>query len=541
MRDKIKNFVEGGFTGSADTFEKLSEIRFETNVNTIKWLPGLLLAASIVYLLFEFNLNSLILNAIDHQQDALNVANYGRVVAAIGASLFTARFMLNVRVYTFVGWALTTGIVVYFLQMQILDMAVDNTTDTERKAAQHLVLLQSAMLSEIAVLPNLNKNISNDKTSYKAFTSMLAFSSWGNPEHLKVVRDNMPQVLTYRIDKEINGELERDYAKFVNSVQDQIDKFKGSGVQRRNLEQKIDNLVGEHNQEINQLLKGLSDNQGGGAMFDVYETKYIKAINKVFPGGKYLPWQGLCNKVEIEEMRSFNGELRSYKKERFDCTNISAVQLSNRIRVAVGLPGQSDDMTFKDKANSVVAQDELRSRLNITDKTKFIKFDMNFDEYVVLMRETTHTMMINKALEEVEMPVAQLNDQGREYVRMVMIVPLALSFSLLFSILNAAVLLKRPFEKLPVLLNNLPTYFKNSWSNLSKEQNDKYFAYVDRYTDFSTKYGSLIALPVILTVLFSVALLTGSTNGIVGGLSGIIIQFVIGAENFIYPVGNIFN
>lgn len=540
MKYKIKNFVEGGFTGSADTFGKLSEIKFETNVKDLKWLPGLLLAASVIYLFTEFNLNSQILNTIDHPQNALEIADYGRLVAAIGAMLFTARFMMNVKVYTFIGWFLTVGIAVYFLQMKILDMAVGNTTDTERKAAQHLVLLQSALLSEIAVLPNLNKAISNDKTSYKAFAALMAFTSWGNAEHLKVVREHMPEVLTYRIDKEINGELERDYEKFVNSVNAEATNFAGHEKERRNLEQKIDNLVAEYNSEINKLLKGLSDNQGGGAMFDVYETQYIKMVNKVFPA-KYIPWQNLCNKVEVEEMRSFNGELRSFKKSRFDCTNTSPVQLSNRIRVAVGLPGQSDDMSFKDKANSVVAQDELRSRLNITDKTKFIKFDMTFDEYVSLMRETTHKMMINKALEEVEMPVAQLNEQGREYVRMVMVVPLALTFSLLFSILNLTALLKRPFEKLPVFLNNLPIYFKNTWSQLSKKQNDKYFEYVDRYTDFSNKYGSLIALPVILLTLFTIAFMSGENNGVINGISGILAQFVIGSEHLIYPVGQLFN
>ena len=259
MKYKIKNFVEGGFTGSADTFEKLSEIRFETNVNTIKWLPGLLLAASVIYLFTEFNLNSQILNTIDHPQNALEIADYGRLVAAIGAMLFTARFMMNVKVYTFIGWFLTVGISVYFLQMKILDMAVDNTTDTERKAAQHLVLLQGSLLAEVAVLPKLNQAISNDKTSYKAFTSLLAFTSWGNADHIRLVKENMPRILTYQVDKQINDELEKDYQKFVNSVQGEIDNFKGHEVERRNLEQKIDNLVAEYNSEINKLLKGLSD------------------------------------------------------------------------------------------------------------------------------------------------------------------------------------------------------------------------------------------------------------------------------------------
>ena len=65
--------------------------------------------------------------------------------------------------------------------------------------------------------------------------------------------------------------------------------------------------------------------------------------------------------------------------------------------------------------------------------------------------------------------------------------------------------------------------------------------YVDLYTDFSKQHSSLTGSPVVLIILFSIALQSGSTNGIVTGLPGILIQFVLGTENFIYPIGNFFN
>jgi hypothetical protein len=465
---------------------------------------ALLVIFSIVYLIHEFVLNVRLLDAVDG--DLLSVKDLeglGRLIAAAGGALFAARLSVKHQWPAFIGIVLSTALFVYVGQKQLIEYMVDHTSETERRAALHLVMLQQAQFRGIATLPALNSSIANDAVDNRAFISMMALTSWHNPGHLAVVRDKMPELLEYQVKASVNEKMEGQYKKYKRYIEEELpQKYQEVASRYKDAHLLTKTAVAETHREWKSFVRTMERCLNGnveliGTCEQRYESKYRSKVVGMF--GRYIDWQSMCRpfQKQVTELRS--GMMQVKTVTDYDCDDVTPSFFESRLRTAMGLSEDDRPPTWEEFIASPAIATAIRDAYKLDDETP-VSIGWTFDEFRDLIGDRAVKIAVNKQLEQIQLPVERLDNQGTDYVRAVLILPVAILFSLVFVILNFS-----------GLIASLPAINKIRF-----------------------------ATPVIALVLLAAPLAFAPQTGVLTGGAGLVVEWVIAVERIVYPIGQIF-
>jgi hypothetical protein len=165
----------------------------------------------------------------------------------------------------------------------------------------------------------------------------------------------------------------------------------------------------------------------------------------------------------------------------------------------MGLSEDDRPPTWEEFIASPAIATAIRDAYKLDDETP-VSIGWTFDEFRDLIGDRAVKIAVNKQLEQIQLPVERLDNQGTDYVRAVLILPVAILFTLVFVILNFS-----------GLIASLPAINKIRF-----------------------------ATPVIALVLLAAPLAFAPQTGVLTGGAGLVVEWVIAVERIVYPIGQIF-
>ena len=422
----------------------MREKRAITNrrLDALPYFEPALIAASLAYLAAEIWVNDGILFVEPNQIDELQ--NY-QFISGIGAALLVIRLLSALDIASVAIAALVVGVLVVKGQSWMVNSLVDGTTTDERRAAAQVTLLRSGLTSGVVTLDGVGPSITGDTVSLRTFNALIALSSWKNDAHLSAIRESMPNILRFEVQDGVNKELPEAYVKYKKAVEtDLVGGYKKMQDERLNIDRLVSEQLSAFHTKFTAFILNLK-NCGHDTECQVKTIdQYRNYVTKI--AGRYIPWQSFCTQRESTHLaQTGSGRLENVTETKLDC-DLSIAEFGERMKAVAGVAD-----TFAQFAASRPVQASMQAALRLPESVE-VKPDWTFEQFAVQVGTRQFEANLKAAQKSFENPIG-VADEGRDFVRAIVIQPVALLFSIGFTLANLGQL---SGEKLRKIVPKLP-------------------------------------------------------------------------------------
>ncbi|WP_297809529.1 hypothetical protein [uncultured Methylophaga sp.] len=465
---------------------------------------------AVAYLIVELGFNAAIISAVSNPDQAKNLEGMGRTISAFGAALITFRFLvgsrLNMKPIQAFGAAVIAGFIIFNAQKMIINHIITAATPTDVKAAQHLTLLQSSQLSGVATLSGASDFITRNEVANKSFVSLMTFTSWHTPSHLKVVRDAAPEIVEYEVRARMGERIEEAYRSYKHYVEETLpDTYEEFASNLNENEEEISTAIKANYTRFmswwNKASQCSTNTRGKEGMTCFQNLMHEANLQLTSVFGRQMQWQEICRPTTETKAVRLNGRVTYKTIKTHTCENMKPGDFDKRLREVLGLPEKKGEpITWESFIGSDMVRIAFNEQLGIDVDNK-VELDMTFNRFVTHVGEKLIESEFQRQMTMFHTPAENLDNQGKHFVESILILPVALTFSLVFSIANAV-----------ALLASIPA------GGLSRK---------------------LIVSTSIIGLI--VVCITAPNNGVIDGVSGWLLDGVVQLEQMVYPLGSHFS
>lgn len=406
-----------------------------------KWLFALF---TFSYLLFELGFNARLLDVAGGKpdQDALSsIEVFGRMLSGVGCTLLFWRFVVNSETSSLAAiWRLIMiGVVVvpsvYFAQKLLIDHLVNSTKPDDRATAALSAQLPSALLWDAVSIKGLDLSPQIwKKAEGKTFLAVLPLLAYTSPELIDSVEKQLPTLVSSMV-KQRTGSPEAaynaHYVPVVNEIRSRFSSDYSSASQK--IEQASaqqdnpDALWEEYMQELN---KQPFTEQS------VTPAQRAAVIRRLHNRGL-----NVLNNWNIYDRAGFNAALPSGQVQ---------AKFRSEMDTLMGRPTTiPSGLTWAQFGHHPDTQGYVRTKLHasmpiIELGAQQISLDANIEEFKTSFFHPQIKRMVDKEVARIKQPSSSYGvgmpnyEFGIQSMRAVIVPPLALSFSLFFSLCNIA-------------------------------------------------------------------------------------------------------
>ena len=459
-----------------------------------KWLVALIFV-EIAYVLMEFAFNAALLNAasglVNDDQALHRIEIAGRILSGVGASLLAYWMYFRKKIPEESIKAGTFGLIksmiiciplMYFGQKLVVEtLLVDGTSGFQRQYAESLILLKNGLQNGAVTLKNVpfDKNGITDPGDM-AFLSVMGSVLMGVPEYANVLFKNEAAVME-RLNWMASGDIaNKTYPQYSQGSNDLMKGYQ-------------DYLTASRDYQVN---VGSNQSKILSAWSDIdKETSY--GYNRYLKGARY--WRNLSNeqfKIKTGGWPKGIGSITEFRRDRTTIASINQkiypkglvlqytwngqkddfIRLINEKGIvswyeamnSKGLSGLQPGLNFKGFEQSEAVQSLLKEKMGAmySSGMRLGLSKDDFTTYVVMPKneESVKQWVTNAKNRHVDLADGgQHEEEGRQFVRALIVPPIALGLSLFFSLLTLA--------KLPIRVISLKDKYEGNipWVNRARK------------------------------------------------------------------------
>lgn len=398
------------------------------NVQRTAWL----LVASLAYLAHEFAFHTQIIDAA-LAGNAGELEVYGRALAGIGAALMVVR-LYRATTYRVAAAAIGMAILVYIAQGLLVDSLVSRSTAESRWTAQYALLMQHGLRHRAIVIDGISPEVLASTAQYSALIA-LAGPVLMQPEYVARARQDFDRLSEAAIRDQVADWLAgRGYEQYVAIVSEARGSYAGYLEQMRAQRAHIDELALRHFPTIERRLATLSACRTQACLADGERVwrGYFKTI-----GVPEIPWRTFCDTrptfIQIAG--------QSVATTTTDCGSLSPAEVARRARTFYQIP--EHEPALNEYVNSPQVRGQLETALgNALKLPANLSADWSPTEFSAAFFRETLARANRISRQQFDAPVTAYADdggaadRGRDLIRAIYVPPVAIAFSLVFSILN---------------------------------------------------------------------------------------------------------
>lgn len=463
-----------------------------------------LFAASIVYLLCELMFNAALIDAVA-SRNAASLEIYGRCLAAVGAGLLAVRMRgglarhltrwTPIRLRNMTGRACTlaffvVGVAVGYLGQQlILNVAVASVSSQERQAAPDIALLEGALITGTVTLGDLNNDIEASLPGYMTYITLLGYTSWDNDQDIAMIRAERSRIKAHLAKSELTSEIASLYQTYESQMAAARSSYEQLLSKREEYKGQVARVAGQYVDTLNWFV-----NYRNGCDSDQCrlraDQKYKERVVEVT--GHYVPWQTFCSELpDRVEYYQANGRIQKRRVDGgHDCSGITPALITARLRQSLAadapdIPADFSAFVAQHAGTGSAAAQHLW--------LKAVDLQPGWDQRTFATQ--LFAAIERQAFERPDYSASALD----QITRAVLIPPLAITFSLMFSLLNLVGIVKQRL--------------------VPRNVRGRYVA------------GGFAAFFVLVG-------LSAPANGVITGIGGVLVDWVVHYETLIYPFGS---
>ena len=401
-----------------------------------------LIIISTTYLVAELIFNhELVTNASTTDQEQLRQLElWGRCIAGTGFSIVVMRLLpfgwIRQKLKLFFGGIIVVACwsIMFFGQKLLIDWYVETADQEQRLNAWHIVLLKQGIDTGAIQLDGLKKSgeLGRDKT----LISMLGLISYNLPEYIQLLRNRSKEIAVSIAEHNATENIELAYEGFVQ-LRSELESQYQSGIEGQKfaksyppvLQRELKQFFTERRQcekEPKAYFQGCIE-----AVDVAYDQKISQAI------GKKIEWKKFCRPSFASttyEVRA--GKMTAVQSDFLDCNDVEASRIEKVILLAVGIKFNFE--TWHQFSRLPKVQRVLKDKLELN--LSYIDPDMTKAEFLSLVIKPRFRKQLLKERDRWLSDSISTED-GHRALRAVVVHPIALGFSLFFSMLNAVGLL----------------------------------------------------------------------------------------------------
>lgn len=431
-----------------------------------RWLV-VLFVIEIVYVLTEFAFNAALLNAasglVRDDQALHRIEVAGRILSGVGLSIlmYWAYFRkklveesIETGLKTFAKSLIICVPLMYVGQKIIVDsFLVNGTTGQQRQYAETLILMKTGIQNGIVKMANLELSKGGTDPSEMAFVSVMGAILLGVPEYAAAISKN-EEAIARRVNQITSSETaDKTYPLYYNASKDIIDGYKEYSKASKEYMSRVNGGV-----DTSKIWSNVERSTSNGY------AKYVKACNyyQSMPNERFVQKFGYPK--GIRSLTEFRKTLRTIELINLD---LSEAGLSldvtwngqqstfsqsltkkgssewNQEMGKHGLGGISPGLTFRAFEQSGTIQEQLKEHMQSFYRDG-MRVGLSKDDFTEQVIMPTNEASIRQWIEKAKNRSVDLGDggsreeEGRQFVRALIVPPIALILSLFFSLLTLA-------------------------------------------------------------------------------------------------------
>lgn len=431
-----------------------------------RWLV-VLFVIEIVYVLTEFAFNAALLNAasglVRDDQALHRIEVAGRILSGVGLSIlmYWAYFRkklieesVETGLKTFAKSLIICVPLMYVGQKIIVDsFLVNGTTGQQRQYAETLILMKTGIQNGIVKMANLELGKGGTDPSEMAFVSVMGAILLGVPEYAAAISKN-EEAIARRVNQITSSETaDKTYPLYYNASKDIIDGYKEYSKASKEYMSRVNGGV-----DTSKIWSNVERSTSNGY------AKYVKACNyyQSMPNERFVQKFGYPK--GIRSLTEFRKTLRTIELINLD---LSEAGLSldvtwngqqstfsqsltkkgssewNQEMGKHGLGGISPGLTFRAFEQSGTIQEQLKEHMQSFYRDG-MRVGLSKDDFTEQVIMPTNEASIRQWIEKAKNRSVDLGDggsreeEGRQFVRALIVPPIALILSLFFSLLTLA-------------------------------------------------------------------------------------------------------
>lgn len=431
-----------------------------------RWLVALLII-EILYVLSEFAFNAALLNAasglVRDDQALHRIEVVGRILSGVGLSILLYWTVFRKKL---VEESVSTGLkslvkslvicvpAMYIGQKVLVDtLLVNGTSGAQRQYAETLILMKTGLQNGIVKMNNLDLSKGNSDPGEMAFVSVMGAILLGVPEYADILAKN-EEAIARRVNEITSREAaDKAYPAYYDASKKIIDGFKDY----TEASQEYASKTSSARNPSAYWPQVARQTQDGYAKYSKASSYYSNMPAKRFEEKFGYP-KGIKNLTEfrrtfstIEIINLELGKVGLMLSPKWDGTersfSTSITTVGNSIwaqKIAEkGMPGLPPGLSFKGYEQSAAMQNQLKGRMGDMyvgglrvglSKSDFIstvimpKNEHAIREWIAKAKTRSHDLEDGGSREE----------EGKQFIRALVVPPIALILSLFFSLLTLA-------------------------------------------------------------------------------------------------------
>jgi hypothetical protein len=431
-----------------------------------RWLV-VLFVIEIVYVLTEFAFNAALLNAasglVRDDQALHRIEVAGRILSGVGLSIlmYWAYFRkklveesVETGLKTFAKSLIICVPLMYVGQKIVVDsFLVNGTTGQQRQYAETLILMKTGIQNGIVKMANLEFSKGGSDPSEMAFVSVMGAILLGVPEYATAISKN-EEAIARRVNQITSSETaDKTYPLYYNASKDIIDGYKEYSKASKEYMSRVNDAV-----DTSKIWSNVERSTSNGY------AKYVKARNYYQSMSNERFVQKFGYPKGIRSLTEFRRTLRTIELINLDLSEAglsldvtwngqqSSFSQSltkkgssewNQEMGKHGLGGISPGLTFRAFEQSGTIQEQLKEHMQsfYRDGMRVGLSKDDFTEQVIMPKNEAS---IRQWIEKAKNRSIDLGDggsreeEGRQFVRALIVPPIALILSLFFSLLTLA-------------------------------------------------------------------------------------------------------
>jgi hypothetical protein len=431
-----------------------------------RWLV-VLFVIEIVYVLTEFAFNAALLNAasglVRDDQALHRIEVAGRILSGVGLSIlmYWAYFRkklveesVETGLKTFAKSLIICVPLMYVGQKIVVDsFLVNGTTGQQRQYAETLILMKTGIQNGIVKMANLELSKGGSDPSEMAFVSVMGAILLGVPEYATAISKN-EEAIARRVNQITSSETaDKTYPLYYNASKDIIDGYKEYSKASKEYMSRVNGAV-----DTSKIWSNVERSTSNGY------AKYVKACNYYQSMSNERFAQKFGYPKGIRSLTEFRRTLRTIELINLDLSEAglsldvtwngqqSSFSQSltkkgssewNQEMGKHGLGGISPGLTFRAFEQSGTIQEQLKEHMQsfYRDGMRVGLSKDDFTEQVIMPKNEAS---IRQWIEKAKNRSVDLGDggsreeEGRQFVRALIVPPIALILSLFFSLLTLA-------------------------------------------------------------------------------------------------------
>lgn len=398
-----------------------------------------LLVASVVYLAHELAFHSQIIDAA-LAGNAGDLEVCGRTLAGAGAALMVVRLYRSTTNRIAVA-AIGTAILVYIAQGLLVDTFVSRSTAESRWAAQYALLMQQGLRHRAIVIDGIPPEVLASTAQYSALVA-LSGPVLMQTDYVARARQDFDRLSEAATRDQVADWLAgQGYEQYIGIVKEARGSYAGYLEQVRTQRAHIDDLAQRHIHTMTSRLNALSNckTQSCLASQERAWRGYFKTM-----GIPEIPWRTFCDArptfIQIAG--------QSVATTTTNCGSLTAAEAARRARAFYQIPEL--DPGLDEYVNSPQVRGQLETALgNALKLPTNLSADWSPAQFSAAFFAETLARANKISRAQFDAPVTAYADEGgaaergRDLIRAIYVPPVAIGFSLVFSILNLGGLVGR--------------------------------------------------------------------------------------------------